>query len=96
MIVRVSKITLILPSRSLKEKRGILKSVIDRISNRFRVSVAEVESNDIPDIGILGLAVVSTKSRHAESVLNKSISFLENSRLDVEVSSIQSETVSGF
>ncbi|PKB60216.1 MAG: hypothetical protein BZY64_01765, partial [SAR202 cluster bacterium Ae2-Chloro-G1] len=86
MIVRVSRITLILPSRSLKEKRGILKSVIERVSNRFKVSIAEVDSNDMPDIGVLGLAVVSTKSRHAESVLNKSIMFLENSRPDVEVS----------
>jgi len=96
MIVRVSKVTLLLPSRSLKEKRRILKSVIDRISSRFRVSIAEIDSNDMPDIGVLGLAVVSTKSRHAESVLNKSILFLENSRPDVEVSRIQSETVSGF
>ena len=53
MIVRVSRITLILPSRSLKEKRGILKSVIERVSNRFRVSIAEVDSNDMPDIGVL-------------------------------------------
>ena len=96
MIVRVSKVTLLLPSRSLKEKRRILKSVIDRISSRFRVSIAEIDSNDMPDIGVLGLAVVSTKSRHAESVLNKSLLFLENSRPDVEVSRIQSETVSGF
>ena len=96
MIVRVTKITLLLSSRSLKEKRRILKSVIERISNRFRVSIAEVGSNDIPETGVLGLAVVSTESRHAESLLDRSISFLETSRPDVEISRVESETIFGF
>ena len=53
-------------------------------------------SNDIPETGVLGLAVVSTESRHAESLLDRSISFLETSRPDVEISRVESETIFGF
>ena len=46
-------------SHSLKDKRHVLKSVKDRVHDRFNVSIAEVESNDLWQKTELGVAVVS-------------------------------------
>ncbi len=46
------KIELFLPqSRSLKAKRQVLKSLKDRIRNRFNVSIAEVDHQDLGQRG---------------------------------------------
>lgn len=70
---------LIREAQSLKDKRRVVKSLKDRISHRFPVSIAEVESQDNRQIGHLGVALVSNDSRHAESVLGKIVEYLRNS-----------------
>ena len=71
-------------SRSLKDKRQVLKSLKDRIHNRFSVAVAEVDHNDLWQRSVLGIAVVSTASDHANEVLSKTVRFVEQD-LRVEV-----------
>ncbi len=56
--------------RSLKEKRRILKSLKDRLHNRFNVSVAETNHQDLWQRAELTCCVVSNERRHAESVLS--------------------------
>lgn len=46
-------------SRSLKEKRRPLKSLLDRLSNRFNVSVAEVDHHDLHQRAVIGIALVA-------------------------------------
>lgn len=46
-------------SRSLKEKRRPLKSLLDRLSNRFNVSVAEVDHHDLHQRAAIGIALVA-------------------------------------
>ncbi len=48
-------------SHSLKEKRFVVKSLIDRIKNKFNVSVAEV-ANDLWQRSIIGIACVSNET----------------------------------
>jgi uncharacterized protein YlxP (DUF503 family) len=55
--------------QSLKEKRSVLKSLKDRLHNRFNVSVAETGHQDLWQRAELTACVVSTERRHAESVL---------------------------
>jgi uncharacterized protein len=55
--------------RSLKEKRSVLKSLKDRLHERFNVSVAETGHQDVWQRGELAACVVSGQRRHAESVL---------------------------
>ena len=55
--------------RSLKEKRRIIKSLKDRLHNRFNVSVAETDHNDLWQRAELTCCVVANERRHAESVL---------------------------
>jgi len=56
--------------RSLKEKRRILKSLKDRLHNRFNVSVAETAHQDLWQRAELTCCVVATDRRHCESVLS--------------------------
>lgn len=64
-------------SRSLKDKRQVIKSLKDRIGNAFNVSVAEVADQDLWQKASLGIAVVSNQSRHANEVLSKVVNFIE-------------------
>lgn len=43
---------------SLKEKRGIVKSIIKKIQNNFNVSIAEVGSNDMHQKAEIGFALI--------------------------------------
>jgi uncharacterized protein YlxP (DUF503 family) len=57
--------------QSLKDKRAVLKSLKDRLHNRFNVSVAETAHQDLWQRAELTASVVSTDRRHAESVLRE-------------------------
>ncbi|WP_349258421.1 DUF503 domain-containing protein [Aggregatilinea sp.] len=70
---------------SLKEKRSILKSMIARLHQTFNVGVAEVDLHDVWQSAALGVAIVSTDSRHAESVLEAVLGWIERNRPDVEI-----------
>ena len=72
MIVGVIVWELHLPaSQSLKDKRAVLKSLKDRLHQRFNVSVAETAHQDLWQRAELTASVVSTDRRHAESVLRE-------------------------
>jgi len=58
-------------SQSLKDKRAVLKSLKDRLHNRFNVSVAETAHQDLWQRAELTASVVSTDRHHAESVLRE-------------------------
>jgi len=58
-------------SQSLKDKRAVLKSLKDRMHNRFNVSVGETGHQDLWQRAEITAAVVSTDRRHAESVLRE-------------------------
>ena len=57
--------------QSLKDKRAVIKSLKDRLHNRFNVSAAETAHHDLWQRAELTAAVVSTDRRHAESVLRE-------------------------
>jgi uncharacterized protein len=59
MIVGISVFELHLPaSRSLKDKRRVVKSLIDRVHQRFRVSIAETGFHDLHQRAEIAMAVV--------------------------------------
>lgn len=57
--------------RSLKEKRSVIRPILDRSRRRFSVSSAEVGDCDLWNSSILGFAIVSNDPRVAESLLAK-------------------------
>ena len=56
---------------SLKEKRAVVRSLKDRVSHRFNVSVAETAHQDVHGRAQISVALVATDRRFAESVLDK-------------------------
>ena len=72
MVIGTLKIRLRVPdSHSLKEKRRVVKSIKDRLKNKFNVSVSEVDALDSHQIAVLGVATVSNDKRFVESVLGQ-------------------------
>ncbi len=62
---------------SLKAKRQVLKSLIQRLRNRFNVSVSEVGLQDLWQRSELGLAVVCHNGAGADSIVEKIYTFVE-------------------
>jgi len=56
---------------SLKDKRRVLKSLKDRLHNRFNVSAAETAHHDLWQRAELTVCVVATDRGHAENVLRE-------------------------
>jgi uncharacterized protein len=66
---------------SLKQKRGIVRRIIDRTRNRFSIAVAEVEYQNTHGRAGIGLAVVGSDSQLVNSVLDRAIQFMEELHL---------------
>ena len=70
MIVGVTRWELHLAGcQSLKDKRRIVKSLKDRLHQRFAVAVAEVDHQELWQRAAIAAAVVSGDVHHAEEVL---------------------------
>ena len=57
--------------RTLKEKRQVIKSIIDRTRNRFNVCVAEVDKQDLWQVCSLGITCVSNSEGAVREVLGR-------------------------
>lgn len=79
MIVGTCEIELfIFESNSLKDKRQVIKSLIQRIKSRFNVSISEIDYLDLWNRSLIGVAVVSNSKTICESSIDKIISFIDN------------------
>ena len=86
MNVGVCKIKLRIPENmSLKDKRRVLKSIITKLRNRFNVSVAEVDDQELWQIATLGVCCLSNDNRNTNEVLSKVVNFVTNGRFEVEI-----------
>ncbi len=56
-------------SHSLKEKRHVIKSLKDRLRDRFNVSVAEIDFLDSWQNSVIAAVTVSKDRIHAEQIL---------------------------
>jgi uncharacterized protein len=91
MIIGVIKIKIHTPwVHSLKEKRMVVKSLSAKVNNKFNVSVAEVEEQDIHQITVLGIAAVTSDASHADSIIDQVINFIE-SNTEGEIVGIERE-----
>jgi uncharacterized protein len=75
MIVSVVIFELHMPeSRSLKDKRRIIKSLVERVFQRYRVSIAETRFHDLHQRAEISIAVVTVK----EAEMNKLIEHIRD------------------
>jgi len=79
MVIGVCTIELHIPgSGSLKEKRHSLRSLKDRIQNKFNVSVAEVENNDLWQKATLTVAAVSNDKTYLNQTFDHIIDLIRS------------------
>jgi uncharacterized protein YlxP (DUF503 family) len=94
MHIGVARVVLHLAGNSsLKGKRMVVKSVAQRVRNRFNVAVAEIDTQDAWQLATLGIACLSDDPRHSNEVLSKVIDFIESERLDAEVGAVELEMI---
>jgi uncharacterized protein len=78
MIVGVSSFELHFPSsRSLKDKRRIVKSLVDRLFQRYRVSVAETGFHELHQRAEITVAVVTNGEGEMEKMMAEIRSLVE-------------------
>ncbi len=86
MNVGICKVKLRLPDNlSLKGKRQVVKSITARLKNKFNVSVAEVEDNDLWQLATIGICFVSNDKRFTNEVLSKAVELVVNNQGDYEM-----------
>ena len=94
MTVAVTRLTLRIPENgSLKGKRQVIKSIQQRLHNRFNVSVAEVEHNDLWQLAGIDIAAVANSAIHAREVCDSAVAYLISLRLDIEVIEEETEVI---
>jgi uncharacterized protein YlxP (DUF503 family) len=94
MYVAVCQMTLhIGASASLKDKRQVVRSVLQRVRNQFEVAAAEVASQESWQLATLGLSYVSGNAQHAQEVIERAARYVEESRPDVDVTDVQIEVM---
>ena len=86
MIIGTCTVTLRIPwASSLKEKRMVIKSLMDRMKNKFNISVAEVDEQDNHKTAVIGFACVTNETAHANSIIDKVLNFIEdNTEAEIE------------
>ena len=62
---------------SLKEKRMIVKSLMTKLQNRFHVSAAETDEQDIHQILVISVAFIAANNALADSMMEEISSFVE-------------------
>lgn len=92
MSVALCRLTLRLPANgSLKGKRQVVKSIQQRLHNRFNVSVAEVDHQDTWQLAGMEICAVANNAAHASEVVRKAVEYIQALRLDVEIVEEESE-----
>jgi uncharacterized protein YlxP (DUF503 family) len=82
MVVGAARVELhVHGSQSLKQKRGVVQAIKQRVRNRFNVSVAEVGGQDTWQIAVLGIATAAGERETARRRLEKTIDFIEGLHL---------------
>ena len=69
---------------SLKEKRMIVKSLVAQLQNRFHVSAAEIDEQDVHQIIVIGAAAVVPHGALADSLMDEISRFVETAT-DAEI-----------
>ena len=79
MIVGLCTIELYIPDgHSLKAKRQIVLSLKDRLRNKFNVSVAEVDEQELWQKAVLGIACVANEGAYVNKVLDQALNLVRS------------------
>lgn len=98
MVVGVARLTLALgQSHSLKDKRQVVRKIVDRVRARFLVAISEVGDHDIWQRATLGVAAVGSEQVHVRAVVDEVVRAIEELYLaPVIACDVQVETYNDF
>ena len=77
-------------ANSLKDKRMVVRSLVDKTRRKFNAAVAEVATQDAHRTLTLGVAVVSGENAHAQNMMDEIIRFMENNA-EAELTSVEAD-----
>lgn len=63
--------------QTLKEKRMVVKSLIGKLSNHFKISVAEIDAQDVHKTIVIGVAAIVENNKKADQMEEAIIDFIE-------------------
>lgn len=72
-------------AHSLKEKRMVIRSVKEKLRNKFNVSVAEVDNHDSWQSAILAVVSVSQDRKQMDRILQQVVNFLDENFPDLHI-----------
>ena len=79
MVIGCVQLKLSIPaSRSLKDKRMVLRSLKDRLRNRMNISVAEVDHQDVWQSAVLAVVTVAAEKAIVEQRLSEAADFVRS------------------
>ena len=94
MIVGICTVQLRLDgNHSLKGKRSALRPLLARLHREFNVAAAEVGHQDDWDAAEIGLAAVGNERAHVDQVLQRAVTWIENSRLEWQLVDYEIEII---
>ncbi|HVC05901.1 MAG TPA: DUF503 domain-containing protein [Candidatus Acidoferrales bacterium] len=79
MVIGTLTVTLQVPdSGSLKDKRQVVRSLTSRLRNTFNIAVAEIGDQNLWQSAVIGIACVSSDTRHADEMCQKVLRFVDD------------------
>ncbi|MGH7812879.1 MAG: DUF503 domain-containing protein [Candidatus Binataceae bacterium] len=79
MVVGVMRLVLLIPeNHSLKGKRQVLRSIKDRVRNKFNVSIAESDAHDLWQRAELGICQVGSDRAFVDRALREVVNFIDS------------------
>ncbi len=77
MVVGITRIEIFFPeAQSLKDKRQMIRKIVDRTRAKFNVSIIEIAESNLWQRGHIGFAVMGIKKDHIHSVVDKIEEFI--------------------
>ncbi len=78
-------------AQTLKDKRQVRRSLIDRTRHKFNAAVAEVDTQDAHQTLTIGVAVVSGEYAHAQKMQDEVIAFMEENAEEAELVAVEAQ-----
>jgi uncharacterized protein YlxP (DUF503 family) len=77
-------------AHSLKEKRMVVKSIMQKLKNKFNISVGEVDKQDVHQTIVIGIVGVCGSTSQVDSTIENIITYIE-CNTDAEIVEIEQD-----
>lgn len=79
MIVGISTIEIFFPeNQSLKDKRQLLRKIVEKTRARFSISIMEIDQNNLWQRAKIGFSVIGVKQDHVNKMIDNVHEYIES------------------